>query len=69
MPDRLFALPELAQLYDPLDRDRSDLDAYVEILENLGAQSVLDALVAAARVWHGDDAPNDDMTFVAVRVS
>ncbi len=42
MPDKLFSQSELAQLYDPLDPDRGDLDAYVEILEELGAHSVLD---------------------------
>lgn len=29
---------------------------------------VIEGLVEAARVWHGDQPPNDDMTFVAVRV-
>ncbi len=42
MPDKLFSQSELAQLYDPFDPDRGDLDAYVEILEELGAHSVLD---------------------------
>jgi len=42
MPDKLFSQSELAQLYDPFDPDRRDLDAYVEILEELGAHSVLD---------------------------
>jgi len=42
VPDKLFSQSELAQLYDPFDPDRGDLDAYVEILEELGASSVLD---------------------------
>lgn len=42
MPDRLFAVPELARLYDPLDPDRRDLEHYVRILAELGATSVLD---------------------------
>jgi serine phosphatase RsbU (regulator of sigma subunit) len=33
------------------------------------AQEVLDSLVGIARKWHGDQPPNDDMTFVAVRLS
>jgi SAM-dependent methyltransferase len=40
--DRLFSLPRLAQLYDPLDPDRRDLAEYIALLEELGARSVLD---------------------------
>jgi SAM-dependent methyltransferase len=40
--DKLFSLPELARLYDPLDPDRRDLTAYVDLLGELGARSVLD---------------------------
>lgn len=32
------------------------------------ARGVIEALVAAAHEWHGDQPPNDDITFVAVRV-
>jgi SAM-dependent methyltransferase len=42
MPDAIFDDPRLAQVYDPLDPDRSDLDVYVTIALDLGAQSVLD---------------------------
>jgi SAM-dependent methyltransferase len=42
MADDGFEVPRLAQLYDPLDPDRSDLDAYVAIADELGARSVLD---------------------------
>ncbi|MBO1751760.1 methyltransferase domain-containing protein [Actinotalea sp. BY-33] len=43
MPDPIFAEPRLAAVYDPLDPDRSDLDAYETIVvEELGARSVLD---------------------------
>jgi serine phosphatase RsbU (regulator of sigma subunit) len=33
------------------------------------AQGVIDALAEAARRWHGDFAPNDDITFVVIRVT
>lgn len=42
MPDALFDHPRLAQVYDPLDPDRSDLDAYAAIAVELGARRVLD---------------------------
>jgi SAM-dependent methyltransferase len=42
MPDAAFADPRLAGIYDPLDPDRSDLDAYTAIAEEFGARSVLD---------------------------
>jgi SAM-dependent methyltransferase len=40
--DAIFEDPRLAQVYDPLDPDRSDLDVYVQIVDELGARSVLD---------------------------
>ena len=42
VPDRLFADRRLAAVYDPLDPDRSDLDAYVAIVAELRARTVLD---------------------------
>jgi SAM-dependent methyltransferase len=42
VPDNKYDDPRLAAIYDPLDPDRSDLDAYVAILTELGARSVLD---------------------------
>ncbi|WP_327293003.1 class I SAM-dependent methyltransferase [Streptomyces sp. NBC_01198] len=42
MADESFAHPRLAAIYDPLDPDRSDLDAYLEITQELQAHSVLD---------------------------
>ncbi|SDJ96272.1 Methyltransferase domain-containing protein [Nonomuraea maritima] len=42
MADEVFANERLAAVYDPLDPDRSDLDAYVAIAAGLGARRVLD---------------------------
>jgi SAM-dependent methyltransferase len=42
VPDAIFDDPRLAQIYDPLDPDRSDLDVYVDLVGELGAHSVLD---------------------------
>ena len=42
MADELFEDPRLAAVYDPLDPDRSDLDLYLGLVEELGARSVLD---------------------------
>ena len=42
MPDPIFADPRLAEIYDPLDPVRADLDAYVAVVDQLGARSVLD---------------------------
>jgi len=44
-------------------------DAFASAARGTTSQSVIEDLVAAARAWHGDEAPNDDMTFVAVRVA
>lgn len=41
-PDPAFADPRLAVLYDVFDSDRSDLDAYVAIAEELAAETVVD---------------------------
>jgi SAM-dependent methyltransferase len=42
MADAHFEEPRLARIYDPLDPDRRDLDAYAAIVEDFGARSVLD---------------------------
>jgi len=42
MPDRLFDEPRLAAVYDPLDPDRSDLEVYDALVDELGARSVVD---------------------------
>ena len=41
-PDPAFADPRLARLYDPLEDDRADLDAYVSMTDEFGAHSVVD---------------------------
>ncbi|MFD3587099.1 class I SAM-dependent methyltransferase [Streptomyces sp. NPDC058683] len=42
MTDECFGHPRLAAIYDPLDPDRVDLDAYVRMTEEFGARRVLD---------------------------
>ncbi|MFI6658923.1 class I SAM-dependent methyltransferase [Streptomyces sp. NPDC050523] len=42
MVDAAFGHPRLAAIYDALDPDRSDLDAYLAMAEEFGARSVLD---------------------------
>lgn len=42
MADPVFDEPRLAEVYDPLDPDRSDLDAYVAMVEEFGVRGVLD---------------------------
>jgi SAM-dependent methyltransferase len=42
MADNAFEHPRLAAIYDALDVDRSDLDVYAGIAEELGARRVLD---------------------------
>jgi ubiquinone/menaquinone biosynthesis C-methylase UbiE len=42
VPDAIFADPRLASVYDVVDDDRSDLDVYAEVVDELGASSVLD---------------------------
>jgi ubiquinone/menaquinone biosynthesis C-methylase UbiE len=42
VPDAIFAERRLAEVYDPLDPDRGDLDLYLGIAAEFGARSVLD---------------------------
>ncbi|MGW1563592.1 class I SAM-dependent methyltransferase [Streptomyces sp. NPDC002144] len=42
MADDCFAHPRLAAIYDPLDPDRSDLTAYLQMADEFEAQRVLD---------------------------
>jgi ubiquinone/menaquinone biosynthesis C-methylase UbiE len=40
--DAIFEVSRLAEIYDPLDSDRSDLDAYVALADEFGARTVVD---------------------------
>jgi SAM-dependent methyltransferase len=40
--DPIFAQRRLAEIYDPLDPDRGDLDVYAAMADEFGAKSVLD---------------------------
>jgi ubiquinone/menaquinone biosynthesis C-methylase UbiE len=42
VPDAIFEHPRLAQIYDTFDGERDDLDAYLGIAGELGADRVLD---------------------------
>lgn len=42
MADAIFEVTRLADIYDPLDPGRSDLDAYVALVDEFGIHSVLD---------------------------
>ena len=42
MPDPIFAAPRLAEIYDLLEGERDDLDAYLAIAAEFGVGSVLD---------------------------
>ncbi len=42
VPDAIFADQRLADIYDALDPDRGDLDAYLAVADELNARSVLD---------------------------
>ena len=42
MVDPIFGARRLADIYDSVDSDRTDLDVYVDLVDELGARSVLD---------------------------
>ncbi|WP_212911500.1 bifunctional 2-polyprenyl-6-hydroxyphenol methylase/3-demethylubiquinol 3-O-methyltransferase UbiG [Streptomyces sp. TS71-3] len=42
MVDECFGHPRLAAIYDPLNRDRGDLDAYLRMAEEFGTRRLLD---------------------------
>lgn len=47
MPDAILDDPRLAALYDPLDPDRGDLDAYLALVDELEGLECEDLLAAA----------------------
>ena len=42
MPDAIFAVPRLAEIYDLLEGERNDLDHYLAMAAEFGARTVLD---------------------------
>ena len=44
------------------------LDAFAEAARGAAADAVIASLIAFAAAWHGDAPPNDDVTFVVVRI-
>jgi SAM-dependent methyltransferase len=42
VPDPIFSEPRLAEIYDALDGDRSDLVVYLELVAELNASTILD---------------------------
>ena len=57
MTDESFGQPRLAALYDPLDPDRSDLDAYVRMAEEFRARRVLEHVHHLFSETESDSAP------------
>jgi serine phosphatase RsbU (regulator of sigma subunit) len=45
------------------------LEAFAEAARGASAAAVIEGLAAFAARWHGDAAPNDDVTFVVVRMA
>ena len=45
------------------------VEAFAEAAKGASADDVIASLSATARAWHGDGAPNDDVTFVVVRIA
>ena len=70
-PDALFADPRLAVLYDALDGDRSELDAYEALVDEAGARSVVDvgcgtgSLAVRLAAREASDRPGKELVFVA----
>jgi serine phosphatase RsbU (regulator of sigma subunit) len=62
-------LPELTNALGQQLGYTAAAEAFASAAAESGAQSVIDRLVESARQWHGDQPLNDDMTFVAVRVT
>jgi hypothetical protein len=74
--DPLFEEPRLAELYDPLDPDRSDLDAYIALTADSTlrfrsrdelANSLMAADLVVDEVRDAPDRPGREFVFVARR--
>jgi serine phosphatase RsbU (regulator of sigma subunit) len=61
-------LPELSNDAGQQFGYAATLEAFASGATGATADEVIGSLVAVARSWHGDAAPNDDVTFVVVRV-
>jgi SAM-dependent methyltransferase len=74
MADAHFAEPRLAQVYDPLDPERGDLDVYVALVDELGAHSVVDigcgtGTFACLLARHGTDVIGVDPAEASLEVA
>ena len=70
--DAIFAERRLAEIYDPLDTDRSDLQVYATLLDELGARSVLAASLErrgmeVIEVRDAPDRPGREWVYLAQR--
>lgn len=69
VPDPIFDDPRLAVVYDLPDDDRSDLDAYLAIVEELDASTVAEDLERAGfqlrAVRDAPDRPGRELVFFA----
>ena len=74
MVDALFADPRLAAVYDPLDPDRRDLDAYAAMAAEFGAVAVLDigcgtGTLACLLATRGHDVTGLDPAAASLRIA
>jgi SAM-dependent methyltransferase len=74
MADAIFAETRLAEIYDPLESDRGDLDAYVALADEFNAGSVLDlgcgtGTFACLLARHGKDVTGVDPAAASIAVA
>ena len=65
MPDRIFADPRLAAIYDDVDSDRSDLEPYEAIVDELEASGVVDTGLATLGGIRGALRDGGHLVFIA----